>query len=75
MRGHYIRLILFTVLFCLGMTLEKPVLEALSLIVLFADGFLIVIKNRCPGCHRMLPVHPPVWAEEEFCQFCGTKIE
>ena len=66
---------IFTILFCFGKTLDKPVLEAVSVVMLFIDGLVIVVKNRCPGCNRMLPSFPPLWTEEEFCQYCGTKIE
>lgn len=67
--------IIFLILFYSGRTLDKPVLEAVSIVALFIDGLVIVVKNRCPGCNRMLPSFPSIWTEEEFCQYCGTKIE
>ena len=62
------------VLFGVGELAEKPVLEAVSLIVLFADLFLMGIKNRCPDCKRSLPMYPPIFTEE-YCRHCGSKIE
>ena len=67
--------IVFLVLFLVGETTRNPVLEAISIVVLFVDFFLICIKNRCPHCKRSLPLHPPLLQEEEFCQSCGSKIE
>lgn len=67
--------IIFTILFCFASTLDKPVLEAVSMVILFVDGLVIAVKNRCPGCNRMLPSFPPLWSAEEFCKYCGTKIE
>lgn len=66
--------VVFVVLFGIGELTETPVLEALSLIVLFADLFLMGIKTRCPSCKRSLPIHPPILAEE-YCRHCGNKIE
>lgn len=66
--------VIFIVLFGVGEVTENPVLEAVSLIVLFVDLFLMGIKTRCPDCKRSLPIHPPVLAEE-YCRHCGSKIE
>lgn len=66
--------VIFVVLFCVGNRTGKPALEALSLIVLFVDLFLIGIKTRCTDCKRSLPIHPPLFTEE-FCRHCGSKIE
>lgn len=51
------------------------VLEAVCIVALFVDFFLIIIKNRCPDCKRSLPIHPPLLQEEEYCKACGSKIE
>lgn len=67
--------IVFAVIFLVGAIMQNPALEALSIVVLFADVFLICIKNRCPDCRRSLPLHPPILQEEEFCRSCGSKIE
>ena len=42
--------VVFIVLFGVGEMTENPVLEAVSLIVLFVDLFLMGIKTRCPDC-------------------------
>lgn len=66
--------VVFIVLFGVGEMTENPVLEAVSLIVLFVDMFLMGIKTRCPDCKRSLPMHPPLLTEE-YCRHCGSKIE
>ena len=67
--------LIFTILGAIGTALRMYVLEAICIVVLFVDIFLIVIKNRCPDCKRSLPMHPPLLREEEYCQSCGSKIE
>ena len=67
--------LVFGILTAIGMGMENPVLEAIGIVVFFVDIFLICIKNRCPDCKRSLPLHPPIFQEEEFCQSCGSKIE
>ena len=66
---------IFTILGAIGTALRMYVLEAICIVALFVDIFLIVIKNRCPDCKRSLPIHPPLLREEEYCQVCGSKIE
>ena len=66
---------LFGVVFSVGEITGKPVLEAVSLVALFIDFFLIAIKTRCPCCNRALRLYPPLLCEEEFCPYCGSKIE
>ena len=51
------------------------VLEAICIVALFIDFFMIILKNRCPDCKRSLPLHPPILQEEEYCKSCGSKIE
>ena len=44
-----------------------------GVILLVIDLILIAVKNRCPFCHKALriaPIH-----EEEYCPYCGCKIE
>lgn len=65
----------FTVLGAIGLGFHMYVLEAICIVSLFVDFFLIIIKNRCPNCKRSLSLHPPIMREEEFCQACGSKIE
>lgn len=65
----------FTILGAIGQVRHMYVLEAICIIVLFVDIFLIIIKNRCPDCKRSLPMHPPLLQEEEYCRACGSKIE
>ena len=65
----------FTLLGAIGTVFHLYVLEAVCIVGLFVDFFLIVIKNRCPDCKRSLPIHPPLLREEEYCQACGSKIE
>ena len=65
----------FTLLGAIGTVSHLYVLEAVCIVALFVDIFLIVIKNRCPDCKRSLPIHPPLLREEEYCQACGSKIE
>ena len=66
--------LIFLLLFLIGQTMEIPTLQALSLIVLFADFFMIAVKSRCPNCKRSLRLLPPMTGEE-FCPYCGSKIE
>ena len=65
----------FTLLGAIGTVFHLYVLEAVCIVALFVDIFLIVIKNRCPDSKRSLPMHPPLLREEEDCQACGSKIE
>ena len=65
----------FTLLGAIGTVFHLYVLEAVCIVALFVDIFLIVIKNRYPDCKRSLPIHPPLLREEEYCQACGSKIE
>ena len=37
------------------------------------DLIIIAIKNRCPFCHKALRIAP--LKGEEFCPYCGCKIE
>ena len=67
--------LIFTILGAIGTALRMYVLEAICIVALFVDIFLIVIKNRCPDCKRSLPMHPPLLREEAYCQACGSKIE
>ena len=67
--------LIFVILGAIGTALHMYVLEAICIVALFADIFLIIIKNRCPDCKRSLPIHPPLLREEEYCQACGSKIE
>ena len=67
--------LIFTILGAIGTALRMYVLEAICIVALFVDIFLIVIKNRCPDCKRSLPMHPPFLREEEYCQACGSIIE
>ena len=67
--------LIFTILGAIGTALRMYVLEAICIVALFVDIFLIVIKNRCPDGKRSLPMHPPLLREEEYCQACGSKIE
>ena len=65
----------FAILGAVGTALHRYVLEAVCIVALFVDILLIVIRNRCPDCKRSLPLHPPLLREEEYCRFCGSKIE
>lgn len=65
----------FTLLGAIGTVFHLYVLEAVCIVALLVDIFLIVIKNRCPDCKRSLPIHPPLLREEEYCQACGSIIE
>ena len=67
--------LIFTILGAIGTALRMYVLEAICIVALFVDFFLIFIKARCPDCKRSLPIHPPLLREEEYCQACGSKIE
>ena len=53
---------------------EMYVLEALCIVALFIDVFVITIKNRCPDCKHRLPLCPPFF-RDEYCKSCGSKIE
>ena len=64
----------FAILGAIGATIHMYVLEAVCIVALFIDFFLIIIKNRCPDCKRSLPLRPPL-LQEEYCRFCGSKIE
>ena len=48
--------------------------EGFVLIALFADLFFILVKTRCPHCKRLLPLHPPLFADAEYCRHCGSQI-
>ena len=65
---------LFLLLFLIAERMKLPGLEALCIIVLFVDFFMIALKTRCPDCKRSLRAFPPM-TEKEFCPYCGTKIE
>ena len=67
--------LVFAILGAIGTALHMYVLEAICIVALFVDIFLIAIKNRCPDCKRSLPMLPPLLQEEEYCQACGSKIE
>lgn len=67
--------VVFSLLGAIGVELHMYVLEAICIVALFVDFFLIIIKNRCPDCKRSLPLHPPFFQKEEFCKSCGSKIE
>lgn len=41
--------------------------------LLIVDLIIIAIKNRCPFCHKALRIAP--LKGEEFCPYCGCKIE
>lgn len=49
--------------------------EAFVLMGLVADAVCIGVKNRCPGCKRMLPLHPPFPEGREYCRHCGSRVE
>lgn len=66
--------LLFLLIFLIAGRMKLPVLEALSIIVLFVDFFMIAVKTRCPDCKRSLRLLPPM-TEEEYCPYCGSKIE
>lgn len=40
---------------------------------LIVDLIIIAMKNRCPFCHKALRIAP--LKGEEFCPYCGCKIE
>lgn len=67
--------VILVILSGIGAGLHMYVLEAVCIVALFVDFFLIIIKNRCPDCKRSLPIHPPLLQEEEYCKACGSKIE
>lgn len=67
--------LMITILGAIGVVLRMYVLEAVCIVALFVDFFLIIIKNRCPDCKRSLPLHPPLLLEEEYCKACGSKIK
>ena len=67
--------VIFTILGAIGADFHMYVLEAICIVALFIDFFMIILKNRCPDCKRSLPLHPPILQEEEYCKSCGSKIE
>lgn len=40
---------------------------------LIVDLIIIAMKDRCPFCHKALRIAP--LKGEEFCPYCGCKIE
>ncbi len=44
-----------------------------GVVLLIVDLIIIAIKNRCPFCHKALRIAP--LKGEEFCPYCGCKIE
>lgn len=48
--------------------------EGFVLLALFADLFFILLKTRCPHCKGLLPLHPPLFGNREYCRHCGSKI-
>ena len=67
--------VIFAMLGAIGVDFHMYVLEAICIVALFIDFFMIILKNRCPDCKRSLPLHPPILQEEEYCKSCGSKIE
>lgn len=43
-----------------------------GMILLVIDLILIAVKNRCPFCHKILRI---ALIYEEYCPYCGCKIE
>ena len=57
----------------IGLNLHSAVLVLTSAAVLALDLILIALKNRCPFCKRALRIAPIQY--EEFCPYCGCRIE
>lgn len=45
----------------------------IGVVLLIIDLIIIAIKNRCPFCGKSLRVAPI--NGEEYCPYCGCKIE
>ena len=57
-------------IFCVA---DRMVCARIGVIFLILDLILIAIKNRCPFCHKSLRIAPI--RGEEYCPYCGSKIE
>ena len=65
-----IMLCLSVLIFCVA---DRMVCARIGVIFLIVDLIMIAIKNRCPFCHKSLRIAPI--REEEYCPYCGCKIE
>ena len=63
-------LCLFVLIFCIA---EWMVCARIGVILLIVNLIVIAIKNRCPFCHKSLRIAPI--KGEEYCPYCGCKIE
>ena len=61
---------LLILIFCVA---DQMVCARIGVIFLILDLILIAIKNRCPFCHKSLRIAPI--RGEEYCPYCGSKIE
>ena len=61
---------LLILIFCVA---DQMVCARIGVIFLILDLILIAIKNRCPFCHKSLRIGPI--RGEEYCPYCGSKIE
>lgn len=61
---------LLILIFCVA---DRMVCARIGVIFLILDLILIAIKNRCPFCHKSLRIGPI--RGEEYCPYCGSKIE
>lgn len=48
------------------------VAREIGFIALIIDFVVIGIKNRCPFCHKSLPIKPK---RGEFCRNCGCELD
>ena len=58
----------------MGVCARNMPLAVAGMTALAADILAIAVKTRCPFCHKPLRLTPPV-GSEEFCPYCGGKIE
>ena len=52
---------------------DWKVAVAAGVVILVMDLIIVAIRNRCPFCHKSLRIAPI--KGEEFCPYCGSKIE
>lgn len=57
-----------------GLLADLTVCTVAGILVMVAALILSAVKSRCPFCHKPLRITPPVDGEE-FCPYCGCKIE